>query len=168
MLSLILTTVLARLLTPDDYGLVGIGILVVSLVSMIQQTGFSQALIQRRVCGEEAASVALWLNLSLSVMLYLMVWASAPALATFYVDPRLIAVLRVLSLQIITSSVSTIQTSLMLRRFQYRRLFSVQTASTLPPFIGIDSAGFTGLSYWALIYGSIAGSLRASPCSGGS
>jgi O-antigen/teichoic acid export membrane protein len=157
-LSLILTTILARLLTPDDYGLVGIGILVISLVSMIQQTGFSQALVQRRTCDDDAASVALWLNLSLSVMLYGLAWASAPALAAFYEDPRLIAVLRVLGLQIIISSISTIQSSLMLRGFQYRNLFYIQTASTLAPFLVSIPLVLVGLRYWGLIYGLIAGS----------
>ena len=158
LLTLVLTTLLARLLTPEDYGLVGIGILVVSLVSTIQQTGFSQALIQRQDRQEEAASVALWLNLSLSVVLYVMVWVSAPALATFYEDPRLVALLRVLGLQIVISSMSTIQSSLMLRQFRFRRLFYIQTASTLAPFLVSIPLVLAGLSYWALIYGSIAGS----------
>ena len=158
LLTLSLTTVLARLLTPEDFGLVGIGTLVVSLVSMSQQTGFSQALIQRQARQEEAASVALWLNLSLSLILYAILWVSAPVLATFYEEPRLSSVLRVLGLQIVISSVSTIQSSLMLRQFRYQRLFYIQTASTLAPFLVSIPLVFAGLGYWALIYGSMTSS----------
>jgi O-antigen/teichoic acid export membrane protein len=159
LLTLVLTTVLARLLTPDDFGLVGIGTLVVSLMAMIQHSGLGQALVQRQVRVEEAASVALWLNLTLSVVLYTLLWLLTPLLSALYEEPRLISVLRVLGLQTVISSLGIVHTFLMTRHFRFQRLFCIQAGSTIAPFLVAIPFALSGSGYWALIFSSLAGSL---------
>lgn len=159
LLTLVLTTVLARLLTPDDFGLVGIATLVVSLMTMIQQTGLGQALVQRQVQVEEAASVTLWLNLTLSVALYGFLWFLTPLASALYEEPRLVPALRVLGLQLVISASGIVHTSLMARHFRFQKLFLIQTASTTAPFLVAIPVALSGAGYWALIFSSLAGNL---------
>jgi O-antigen/teichoic acid export membrane protein len=159
LLTLVLTTVLARLLTPDDFGLVGIATLVVSLMAMVQQTGLGQALVQRQVQVEEAASVTLWFNLTLSAALYGVLWLLTPLASALYEEPRLTPVLRVLGVQLVVSALGIVHTSLMARHFRFQKLFLIQSASTTAPFLIAVPLALSGLGYWALIYGSLAGTV---------
>jgi len=158
-LALVLTTVLARLLTPDDFGLVAIATLVVSLMSMIQQSGLGQALVQRQVQVDEAASVALWLNVTLSVVLYAVLWLLTPLVSDLYEEPRLTPVLRVLGVQLVFSALGIVHTFLMARHFRFKKLFLIQTASTTAPFLVAVPFALSGLGYWALIFGALTGNL---------
>ena len=84
------TIVLARMLTPQDYGLIGMVTGVTGFVAMFKDAGLSMATIQRERITEAQVSTLFWLNVALSTLLMLMVMALAPGLATFYREPRLL------------------------------------------------------------------------------
>jgi O-antigen/teichoic acid export membrane protein len=155
----IITLILARLLTPADFGLIGMCMVVISLTLVFQNFGLDRALIQREEGISEAANVAFWANLLLSVVLYLILFLSAPLIATFFREPQAVDVLRVLCLRIILFSLVSVQQALFQRVLEFKKLFVVRLISAvIPAFVSIPLA-LNHYGVWALVYGSLAGSL---------
>lgn len=155
----LLALFLAHLLTPEDYGIVGLSIVLVSLMRLVQQAGLGQALIQRESDNRNDADAAFWMNLAFALALYALLWISAPYIASYYAEPRTAPVLRVLGLQLLFSAAGSVKSSLMVRCFRFRPLFYVQTASSMAPFAVSIPLAVCGYGYWALIAGLVAGSL---------
>ena len=154
----LLTLFLAHLLTPNDYGIVGLSVVLVSLMRLVQQAGLGQALIQREAGNGDDADAAFWMNLVFAVALYALLWASAPFIARYYEEPRTASALRILGLQLVFCAAGSVQSSLMVRNFSFRPLFYVQIVSSTAPFGVSIPMALNGHGYWALIAGLIAGS----------
>ena len=149
---------LARLLSPEDYGIVGIGSLILALLGTIQHAGLRPIVIQREDSEDEAASMVFWLGLGLSLVLYICLWIMAPQIADFYEEPRASSVLRVLGVQLVISAMSTPQAALLERFFKFKRFFIIQVSVALLPFVVSVPLALKGSGYWALVYGTLASS----------
>jgi PST family polysaccharide transporter len=150
---------LARLLTPEDYGVVAIATLLLALLGVLQQMGLGQAVVQVSERLEQAASTAFWVTLVMSALLYAVLWLAAPTVASFFHEPRSLAVLRVLGVQLLVGGSCVIPTALLQRRLAFRTLFFTQSLPALLPFaISIPMAA-GGAGYWALVTGAITGSV---------
>ena len=86
-LSVVFTIVLARLLTPEDYGLIGMLSIFISISEVFIQSGFSQALIQKSNCTDEDFSTAFYFNTGISIFFYAILFVTAPLIASFYHEP---------------------------------------------------------------------------------
>src|SRR5207237_617110 len=91
-LSTAATIVLARLLTPQDYGLIGMVVILTSFVGMFQYMGLSTATMRWAELNHQQVSTLFWFNVAMSAMIMLLAIASAPLLAWFYNEPRLIGI----------------------------------------------------------------------------
>jgi PST family polysaccharide transporter len=158
------TVILARLLLPEDFGIIDAAMTVIVLADKIQNLGLGKALIQRE--GDEkdiaqAANAIFWSNFSTSLVLYGLTFLGAPLIGAFYNDPHVVTALRVMSLILIINSFDVVQVSLLQRDFQFKRLFWRRLVPALSPIvIGVPLA-MLGLGYWALVYGNLVGSLLA-------
>jgi len=157
--SPIILVVLARLLSPDDFGLISIAMIAISFSQMIWDAGLSRALIQTQEAPEKAANVVFWTNLALGVIVYLIVFLSAPRLAVFFNSPRAESILRVLGLQIIIGSLASTQQSLFARDFDFKSLFWIRLATSFFPGVFSIPLAAVGWGPWALVAGTLAGSL---------
>lgn len=155
----LLALFLAHLLTPEDFGIVGLSIVLVSLMRLVQQAGLDQALIQRELDNRDDADAAFWMNMVFAAALYALLWVIAPYIASYYAEPRTALVLRVLGLQLLFSAAGSVKSSMMVRCFRFRALFYVQTASSATPFAVSIPLAVCGYGYWALIAGLVASSL---------
>lgn len=157
----LLTLFLAHLLTPEDYGIVGLSIVLISFMRLIQQAGLAQALIQRETDTSAGADadVAFWINLAFALVLYFLIWVSAPVVATFFAEFRIAPVLRVLGLQLLVSAIGIVHSAQMIRRFHFRQLCWLQLASSIAPFVVSIPMAAAGYGYWALIAGLVSGSV---------
>ena len=90
LMSLISTMVLARLLVPADFGLIGMTAIFVALGQVLVDSGFSQALIRKQDCTDRDYSTVLWLNISISWILYALVFLFAPLIAAYFEDAEMI------------------------------------------------------------------------------
>ena len=153
----IVTVILARLLVPSDYGIVGMSLVVVGLANLFHGMGLSQALIQREKDVESAADVAFWSNLTLGVFIAITIVLLAPCISSFFHEPRLFAVLRVQSIAVIISSLSSVQNALLQRKFKFKKLMGLTLVPSLMPLIVAVPLAILGLGYWALIGSAIAG-----------
>jgi O-antigen/teichoic acid export membrane protein len=150
--------ILARFLTPTDYGLIGIATLVTGLAQMIQNMGLDQALIQTDSDISKAADVVFWSNLSLSFVMYFLLFLIAPYLAVgIFHEPLAIWVIRIMGLQLIISAFDDVQEALLRRDFQFKQLLGRRIIPSLAPaFISIPLA-ILGYRYWSLVIGSLVG-----------
>lgn len=150
-ISFIAQLVLARLLTPDDFGCIGILLVFITLASTFIDGGFGSALIQKKNPTDEDYSTVFYWNLALSVILYAVLFFSAPAIAAFYKMHQLITVLRVVGLLLIFNAFALIQTTQMNKQLEFKKLAIINLISTsLGAIVGIAMA-VLGYGVWSLV-----------------
>jgi O-antigen/teichoic acid export membrane protein len=151
--------VLARLLSPDDFGVMASGVMVIAFAQIFWEAGMGKALIQRQHDRQAAANVAFWVNMSLAVILSILLYFGAGYIAkTFFHDARVIAVLRVMTLQILFGAAASIQTALLQKEFEFKKLFWVKFATVGIPGLASIPLALYGMGYWALVVGTLVGS----------
>ena len=156
-LTLLSTIVIARILLPEDYGIMAMVAPIVALTSLFQELGFSTATIQRKELSEEEINALFWFSqlatMALSVALVLL----SPLVGLFYGDPRPAYVTAATSLSLIVSGLSLQQTALLNRDMKYGALSIADLANAFAAFAVTLGAALAFRSYWALVAGSFAG-----------
>jgi len=155
-LSFVTKLVLARFLVPGDFGLRALANPAVNLLLMFQELGFSSALIYRQTDIEESADTAFWTILSSSLVLYVVGFLSAPAVAEFFHEPQLIPVMRVLALTMLLSSFGQVPMTLLMKELSFKRkVIPDMAAGLLGNGLSIVLA-IMGYGVWSLVYGQVA------------
>ena len=149
--NLVVSIILARLLLPDDYGLVALVSVFITILNVFVNSGLGNALIQKKDADNLDFSSVFWFNIVWCILLYLLLFLCAPLIAGFYKKPDLTLVLRVLGLQIIISGVKNIQQAYVSRTMQFRKFFFATLGGTVgAAIIGIWMA-YHGYGVWALV-----------------
>ncbi len=149
--------VLARLLSPGDFGLIATAMTAITFSQMFWDAGLSKALVQTREDPREAADVVFWVNLVLGVIVYLIVFIGAPWIAAFFKSPGSAGVLRVLGAQIVIASLTSVQQALFVRDLDFRSLFWIKLSTGLVPAAFSIPLAVVGFGVWALVAGALAG-----------
>jgi len=151
--------ILARLLTPADFGVVGVAMIAIGFAQIFQDFGLGKTLIQRETEVEKSANIIFWTNITLSFFIYLILFISAPLLSKFFHEPKVIDVLRVLCLQIVLLSFVSVHQALFQRNFQFKQLFFIRLLSAVVPGLVSIPMAIYGYGVWALVFGTLAGSV---------
>lgn len=150
-LSLLSLYILARLLTKDDYGINAILIVFISIGNTIVESGLSNSLIRTSNPTNEDYSTVFWMNIFTSTILYLIIYFSIPNIISFIDKPIPIDVLRISCLSIIISSFTTVQTAILTKAMQFKKLMITNIPSAiLSPIIGVALA-YYGYGVWSLV-----------------
>lgn len=155
----IVFVILARLLTPNDFGVVATAMIAISFSQMFWDAGLSKALIQTRKAPEGAAHVVFWTNVVLGLLIYLLLFIAAPAVALFFNSPASGPVFRVLGIQIVIASLSSVQQALFVRDLDFRGLFRIKLFTAFIPGMFSIPLALYGGGVWALVAGSLAGQI---------
>lgn len=151
----ILQIILARLLTPGDYGMLSIMIIFVNLSNVFIQNGFNTALIQKKETTDEDYSSVFWLSLIISILIYACLFFIAPLIAMFYNMPKIIFPFRILSLMIIPGSLNSIQIAIVSKELDFKKIFKSNLLSiVISGTIGIILA-YLKFGVWALVFQSL-------------
>ena len=143
--------IFARLLSPDDYGLVGMLMIFVALSGTLVDAGFSQALIRKPDADETDFNTVFYFNIFISTILYIILFFSAPAISSFFNQPQLIPISRVMFLGIFFNSLYMIPVAKMVRKLDFKNGAIINIASVFcSAFTGILMA-FNGFGVWALV-----------------
>jgi len=153
------TMVLARLLTPADFGLIGMVAIVINFVAMFTDSGLSMATVQRDEINPAQISTLFWINVLISSILGLCVLAGSPLVAMFYGRPELTAITAVLSCSFIISGLSIQHTALLRRHMRFGTLAIIIIVSQVLYFVSTIMFAILGLSYWALVIGAMVSSV---------
>ena len=143
--------VLARLLTPDDYGLIGMLMIFILIANTFVDGGFGSALIQKKDPTEEDYSTIFYWNLFLSVVLYILLFLCAPYIARFYKLPLLSSVLRVQGGVLILNSLSIIQQNRLRKQLHFKQLSLVGIFSAFLSLVITIYLAYLGWGVWALV-----------------
>ncbi len=157
--TIISAVVLARLLTPDDFGLIGMVTVVINFLFIFKDIGLSDATIQKEEITRSQISTLFWINTLISVVLGLILAASGPLVAKFYGRSELSPIMAVLAFTFVVEGL-TIQHTALLRR--HLRFTAVAIADILSRFSYLVTAiilALSGFSYWSLVGGHIVRSL---------
>jgi len=143
--------ILARLLSPEDYGLIGIIGIFTAICNSCINAGFSSALIRKKIPDENDYCTAYVTNLSVSFFLYAVLFISAPLIAIFFDHSELTALIRVDSIGIIIGAFSIVQRVRLTKQIDFKSQTKITiTASLISSIVGITAA-FIGWGVWALV-----------------
>ena len=144
-ISFVVSIILARILTPADYGLIGLITVFINISLVFAQSGLGNALVQRKNIDEVEFSTVFYFSLVFSIILYVGLWVFAPYIAGFYNDIRLVNIVRVLGVTVI------IQHAYVQKTMQFRKFFiSTLGGTILSAVIGIFMA-YNNYGVWALV-----------------
>ena len=145
------TIVLARLLTPDDFGLIAMVAVLVNFVALFTDAGLAQATVQRKTITHEQISTLFWINVLITTLLALIVVALAPVVVWIYSEPRLLWITILLAAPIWISGLGLQQRALLQRHMHFKQIARVEViALFLGVILGILSARF-GADYWSIV-----------------
>lgn len=155
--------ILARLLTPDAFGVVATATMIFSFADMFTDSGFQKYLVQHEFKSaqdrEESTTVAFWTNLGLSLLFWVIIAVFSEQIAILVGNPGLGNVITVACISLPLTSFSSIQMALYRRDFDFKTLFYVRMVAVIIPLIVTVPLAFFTHSYWAIIIGTICGNL---------
>ena len=150
-IQFIVQIALARLLIPEDYGIIALVMIFIIIANVFVQSGFNTALIQKKDANESDFSSVFYLSLFVASLLYVILFFAAPSIAAFYDEPQLILVLRAISLTLFFGAFNSIQNAVVARKMQFKKLFfSSLGGIVISGTVGIVMA-YTGFGVWALV-----------------
>ena len=148
----LVTLILARILTPNDFGLIGMLLVFTAIAQTLVDSGFSLALIRKQNRNDIDNSTVFYFNIVTSLFVYLLLYAIAPWVARFFHEPQLTDLMRVLCLIVVINSFAIIQRVLFTATVNFKVQAKATTiAAVLSGVVGIVSA-LKGAGVWALIY----------------
>ena len=151
LVTFVVSVVLARLLDPEVYGTIALVTVFITILNVFVDSGMGNALIQKADADELDFSTVFYFNITMCLILYLIMFALAPSIASFYGIPTLIPVIRVLSLTIVISGLKNVQQAYVSRNLLFKRFFFATLGGTIgAAIIGIFMA-YRGFGIWALV-----------------
>jgi len=149
--SFIATIVMARILTPEIFGLVGMLTIFIQVSQALVIAGFNEALIQKKNTDEKDYSSVFWINLAISLLIYMALFLLAPFIAYFYHQTILSDLTRVLGLVFVINSFSYVQEARLRKEMRFKVLAAIHLPSiVLGGFVGISIA-IKGGGVWSLV-----------------
>lgn len=143
--------VLARLLSPAEYGLIGMITIFISVSNTIVDSGFSNAIIRKKEVNEIDYSTTFVFNIVLSVIMYAILFLCSPLIADFFRQEQLTILTRVLGVVIIINSLAIVQRTKLVKSIDFKRQAKISVASsTISGVVGITFA-YCGFGVWALV-----------------
>lgn len=153
------TVILARLLTPDSYGVIAMVMTITGFVGLFRDLGLSTAAIQRKDITVEQRSNLFWLNVGMGTLLTLAVSALAPAVAWFYGKPELLLITVVQSTAFLIGGLGAQHDAMLTRDMAFTRKAAISIAGSLLTLIVSVVMAWQGYSYWSLVAGSLSGAV---------
>lgn len=152
LVTFIVSIVLARILSPSDYGTIALVTVFTTILQVFIDSGLSTALIQKKDADDLDFSSVFYFNFVICIILYLIMFVSAPFIADFYKDSSLVSIVRVISLTLIISGVKGVQQSYVSRHMLFKRFFFSTLGGTIfSAILGIIMA-YAGFGVWAIVF----------------
>ena len=157
--NFVIGIILARLLTPEDFGIIGVYGIFFALAEIFINGGFSMSLIQKKDMSDLDCSTAFWANIIVGIFFFLIFELSSPLIASFFNIPVLTDIIRVSAIGLLIGSFTVVQTTLFTKRVEFKTISIIR-------FLGSVSAGllcvflaYQGLGLWSLVIQGLASGL---------
>ena len=143
---------MARILIPEDYGIMGMIAIIIALATALSQGGFADALIQRKEAKDIDFNTAFVFNILVAIILYLSIFLCSRHISNFYNEPRLIKVTKVVSINILFSAFTVVQRTRKQKMLDFKTISIINFLSFLVSGITGISFAIYGFGYWSLIF----------------
>lgn len=154
--------VLARLLTPDAFGLMAMALVVMMFLEMLRDLGTRSAIVQKKEISQRFTSSIFFVNLAVGVLTTAGLAAAAPLIARLFGDPDLTPLLQVLALSSLATAFGLVQQGLLQRNLQFKGLAAVRFTNALGHGVVAIALALAGFGVWSLVVGVIAGAAASS------
>ena len=154
-LNVISAIILARLLAPEDFGLMAIAMAIVAFSQGTTSTGFESALIQKQDRPEDFLNTAWTFELVRYLILFLIIFLAAPLLASFFNEPRAVAILRVISISLVFHGLRNIGVVYFRKNLDFKKQFVMEIVPLIAYMSVVIPLAFSLRNVWALVWGSL-------------
>lgn len=154
-ITLLSTILLARLLTPDDFGIIGIVTIFIAFSQMLVDSEMGGALLKKKEVTLTDYSTLFYYNLAVSLVLYGIIYLTAPYIADFYSRPCLVEVIRVISLCIVIHAFRVVQKIMLFRSLDFRTYAVITVVSGIISLLVAIWMAYNHYQYWALVWQQI-------------
>ena len=151
--------VLSRILGPEDYGVYGVMAIFIAVSDMLVDSGFSGAIVQKKDIGSTDINTLLFSNIIIGLVLYIILFFSAPAIEHYYEIPNLCSYIRILGISILVFALSQVQNAIIIRNLQFRKSAIINIVASIIALIAAIWIAKKGYGVWALIYQSLINSI---------
>lgn len=156
-LQVVVIAILSRLITKEDFGLLGMMLVFSGFAQLFSQFGVGHAIIQRDELNEIHIRVGFTLSVTLGIVIMAVFWLLAPAVATFYREPQITGIMRAISVLFIFEGLATVAQSLMRRELKFRELAFASLVPYVVGHVGVSvTMAIAGFGVWALVGGLLA------------
>jgi PST family polysaccharide transporter len=150
-LFLVFGIFLARILTPSMFGIIGMITVFSNFAILFIDLGFSAALIQKKEVTPAHFSSVFWLNLGIGVLMYSLFYISAPFISTFYNQPELIVLIRIICLSFLVTSLSSVQANILIKELQFKKKVIINWIAMLMGYLVAFVLAYKGFGVWSLV-----------------
>lgn len=157
--SFIIGIILARLLTPYDYGVVGLTAIFIAISNVFIEAGFANALIQNQHRTEKDLSTAFYFNVVVGLVCYIVLWVATPSIANWFNEPLLIPLLKIVGLNVVLNSLCIVQTALLTAKLNIRLQTIINLSAQVPAGILAVLMAYKCMGVYALAMQTVLSSL---------
>lgn len=150
-ITFVVGIILARLLTPREFGLIGMITVFIAVSESFINSGFSSALIRKKDCTDTDFSTVFFFNLAAGILFFVLLFFSAPAISGFFNEPELTAILQVLGIVLIIDSLTLIQRTILTKRIDFKLQAKISMIASIGSGVVSITMAFYGLGVWALV-----------------
>lgn len=152
----IIQIILARLLLPEHFGLIGMIMVFIAISNSLINSGFTQALIREQNSTQTDYSTVFYFNMAVSLLIYMGLYFSAPMISNFYGEPELVQILRILSLGIILNALAIIPRAIFAKEVNFKVVAKVNMIASSASGVFAVAAALAGFGVWSLIIRTLA------------
>lgn len=147
--------VLARMLSPKEFGFIGVIVVFIAIAQSLVNSGFSQALIRKQNCGQKDYSTVFFFNLGIGVSCYLALFFLAGPISSIFKEPQLFVVIRILGIVLIIDGMGLIQRTIFMKKLNFRLQAEVSGISSIVSGTVAISLAYNGWGVWSLVWKSM-------------
>ncbi|WP_144512351.1 lipopolysaccharide biosynthesis protein [Bacillus sp. FJAT-22090] len=154
-IQFIVQVILARILLPEHFGIIGMILVFIAISNSIVDSGFTQALIRDQHTTQEDYSTVFYFNLCMSFILYGILFTSSEAISIFFREPQLVEIIRLLSLVIIINSLAIIQRVILMKKLDFQTITKISMSASLISGTVTVTVALLGFGVWSLVINMI-------------
>lgn len=143
--------ILARLLSPTEFGLIGMIMIFFAVSTSLIDSGFGDALVRKKDCNDDDYNTVFYFNLAIGILLFLLLFFAAPLIADFFSEPQLINIIRVLSFTTIITSLGIVQSADLLKKIDFKTRTKISLISNVSSSIIAIILAYIGFGVWSLV-----------------
>jgi PST family polysaccharide transporter len=150
--------ILARILFPEDFGLMGLAMIIVQFARRLASFGFNMALVQRKDVEDIHFDTTFWFNFLLFSSVTFIIFISAPYIASFFDNESLINILRVIGFDFILRAFISVPRAILIKKMDFKRVSKIQTFGSAAQMVTPIGFALAGYGVWSLVFGTLIGS----------